>query len=124
MSLGSIGKYVVNRDQSQPHGQQETLVFEVGFNDTTQSLTGKADGPLGAFCQAMSTFLGCSIEIKQYSQSALAGNQDAKAISCVQLQIDGQRYTNIAIGKDTLGASLQALLNGMNRHRKQTENAA
>lgn len=112
----TLGDYALTRDNKLPIGQQENLMFDITQDQQVIKLSAQADGPLSAFCQALSNYLQLNIEIKQYAQLALAEHQDANAISCISLEIAGTRYHCIAIANDTLGASLQALLNGINRH--------
>lgn len=58
---------------------------------------------------------GNQIHIVDYSEHALGEGTDAEAVAYVQLNIDGQRAAGAAFDRDTVSASLRALLAAINR---------
>ena len=48
-----------------------------------------------------------------YNEHAIC--TDAEAIAYVQLNVDGQRVSDVALDHDTLSASLKAVLSALNR---------
>ena len=50
-----------------------------------------------------------------YSEHAVGGGTDAEAAAYVQLNVDGQRVSGAAFNRDTVSASLRAVLSALNR---------
>ncbi len=77
------------------------------------TISGEGQGGLEAFIRAVEEFLNVSVNITEYNEHALTAGTDAKAISYIQMQIDGTEYIGIARHQDVFSASLNALLQGV-----------
>ncbi|MFT4926055.1 MAG: 2-isopropylmalate synthase [Phenylobacterium sp.] len=86
--------------------------------DMTLSANGK--GVLDAFICGLNEKTAANILLLDYAEHALPGvdmaqNEQAKAITYVQLSINNQRFAGAGTSTDIVGASLQAVLNALSR---------
>jgi 2-isopropylmalate synthase len=84
-------------------------------------IIGGGDGAIAAFAEAWTGFSGQPINVLDYQEHAIGAGTDAEAVAYVQLDIGGTRVGGAAIDRDTVGASLKAVLSALNR---AAENAA
>ena len=80
-----------------------------------QSITGAGEGAIEALVNAWSTTYGNRINVVDYSEHALGSGTSADAVAYVQLSIDGQRSAGAAFDRDTVSASMRAVLAALNR---------
>jgi len=89
-----------------------------------QQLHGEGEGALSAFVDGWMRHSGQQVNVVDYSEHAIGSGTDAEAIAYVQLNIDGQRVTGTALDRDTVSASLRAVLSALNRARLERAEAA
>ena len=65
---------------------------------------------LDAFVEALKKATGVDFEIMEYGEHALGQGADAEAVTYIQLKCDATRYTGVAISRDIVSSSLNALL--------------
>lgn len=80
-----------------------------------QRLSGSGQGAMEAFADAMNRGFGHQIHILDYSEHALGSGTDAEAASYIQARIDGVLYYGVAIHRDIVTASLNAMLSIFNQ---------
>jgi 2-isopropylmalate synthase len=78
-------------------------------------ICGDGDGAIAAFADAWAGFSGQPVNVLDYQEHAIGAGTDAEAAAYVQLDIDGLRIGGAAIDRDTVGASLKAVLSALNR---------
>jgi 2-isopropylmalate synthase len=78
-------------------------------------LSGRGNGVVAAFVDAMSGFSGRQIVLVEYSEHALSQSADAEAICYIQLNIDGERHCGVGRSHDIVQASLNGILSAINR---------
>ena len=71
-------------------------------------------GVVAAFVDAMSSVVGKSIVLVEYSEHALSQSADAEAICYIQLNIEGQRYCGAGRSHDIVQASMNGILSAIN----------
>ncbi|MCB1665431.1 MAG: 2-isopropylmalate synthase [Pseudomonadales bacterium] len=86
--------------------------FKAGINcfDEYLSVEGEGDGVLDAFVEALKKQTGVDFEIMEYGEHALGQGADAEAVTYIQLKENNNRYTGVAISRDIVSSSLNALL--------------
>lgn len=86
--------------------------FKAGINCFGEylSVEGEGDGVLDAFVEALQKQTGASFEIMEYGEHALGQGADAEAVTYIQLKDSNTRYTGVAISRDIVSSSLNALL--------------
>jgi len=78
-------------------------------------LHGCGEGGLAAFVHAWQKHTGQSIHMTHYDEHAIASGTDAQAIAFVQLKINGQRFTGVAIDADSIAVTFKAVLSAICR---------
>ena len=87
-----------------------------GFNATLNCwgkqmpISGEGDGVMDAFVEAVKQATDIDFEIMEYGEHALSQGADADAVTYIQLKSGVQRYTGVAISRDIVSSSLNALL--------------
>ena len=113
-----LGNYQLIRDAEANADQQEKMHASIRRQGQEISLFAAASGPIAAFCDALSEQLNITVEVKQFSQTAVSNGGGthnlADALACVQVNIDGENHVKAAIAEDSLGATLQAILGTVN----------
>ncbi len=96
----------------------DEIEAELRINNTTQTIRGKGEGAIEAFVAAWSAAFGVQLAIVDYSEHALSAGTQAEAVAYVQLNIDGQRTAGVAFDRDTVSASLGAVISALNRAQR------
>jgi 2-isopropylmalate synthase len=88
-------------------------------NGEERKISGRGNGPLDAFVDALRKDLGMALEVVNYSEHALGTGANAQAYAYVEMKAEGHapmygvgRHTNI------VQASLNAILSSVNRVRR------
>lgn len=103
------------------HDRIEARIAEAG---TEQVIRGQGNGAIAAFIDAWSGHAGQSVNVVDYAEHALTEGTDAEAVAYVQLNVDGQRVAGASLDRDTVSASLKAVLSALNRVRISNLQAA
>jgi 2-isopropylmalate synthase len=86
-------------------------------------VVGVGNGPIDAFCNALSPLDlglgGVGIRVLDYAEHALTSGGDAEAASYLELEVDNQVMWGVGTSESIVGASLRAVINGMNRFARQ-----
>ena len=99
----------------------EVRVADAGGERT---LRGEGNGAIAAFVDAWSRHTGESVNVVGYAEHALTAGTDAEAIAYVQLNVDGRRVVAASTDRDTVSASLKAVLSAVNRVEMRGSQAA
>lgn len=91
------------------HGR-ETFAAMIDYYGDQIAVSGEGDGVLDAFIEALRSAIGVEFEVLEYGEHALGQGADAEAVTYIQLKCGGNRYTGVAISKDIIASSLNALL--------------
>jgi 2-isopropylmalate synthase len=70
---------------------------------------------MAAFVDAWSRWSGQTVRILDYQEHAIGEGTDAEAAAYVQLDLGGMRGIGAAIDRDTVAASLRAVLSALSR---------
>ena len=87
-------------------------------HDRQHQISGEGNGPVSAFCDAISS-LGYRVRVLDYHEHALSAGGDAQAVAYVECEIGDGEDTQVVwgVGLDTniLSASLRAVTSAVNR---------
>lgn len=102
------------------HYENKQVKLNASLKKDNKSIDIKAEGhgPLEAFVRAITKELGYVIDIVDYNEHTLGGNESSEAMAYIQANINGQRYCGIGKSQDIVQASFQALLNAMGRYEQ------
>ena len=92
-------------------------LIEAQIDDAGQvsTLHGSGEGAIEAFVDAWTAAYGNRVNVVDYSEHAIGSGTAADAVAYVQLSIDGRRAAGAAFDRDTVSASMRAVLAAMNR---------
>lgn len=96
--------------QIDQQARQHRIRADIRIAGKPLSLTGEGEGVLEAFIHAWQHYSGEPVNILEYSEHALGSGTGAEAMAYVQLAVRGRQYGGVGRDRDTLGASLQAVL--------------
>ncbi|GGG55268.1 2-isopropylmalate synthase [Pseudohongiella nitratireducens] len=91
-------------------GDRENFKAELHCFGQTLNIQGEGDGVVDAFVEAIKGSTDVDFEIMEYGEHALGQGADAEAVTYIQLKDGLQRYTGVAISRDIVSSSLNALL--------------
>ncbi|MFI3207293.1 MAG: alpha-isopropylmalate synthase regulatory domain-containing protein, partial [Clostridia bacterium] len=84
----------------------ETVIEEVAIGD----------GPIDAAFKAINKITKKEFVLDDYVIHAVTGGEDALGEAVVKLSYDGQQFTGRAISTDIIQSSVEAYINGVNKH--------
>jgi 2-isopropylmalate synthase len=93
------------------------LTAEVRADGKTTQIDGTGNGPISAFCDALSS-IGIAARVLDYTEHALSAGSDAQAAAYVECDVDGQTLWGVGIDANTVTASMRAVLSAVNRSRR------
>jgi 2-isopropylmalate synthase len=93
----------------------EKIHAQLFFDEKPIDISGKGHGAMDAFVNAIQAEFNCSVEIQDYNEHALTTGSDAQAAAYIQINIDGQTFSGVAVHEDSLTASLNAILTACNQ---------
>jgi 2-isopropylmalate synthase len=96
---------------------KNALSAEVRVDGVAQVVEGSGNGPISAFCDAL-TSIGIQARVLDYAEHALTEGTDAQAAAYVECEIGGQVWWGVGIDTNTVSASMRAVLSAVNRARR------
>jgi len=102
----------------------ETRV-RVGMSDTasaqeTVAAEGIGNGPIAAFCDALSQ-LGVEVKVLDYHEHAMSAGGDAQAAAYLECSVAGRTLWGVGIDSSIVTASLKAVVSAVNRDLRNQE---
>ena len=92
------------------------LRFDLQVAGAARAIEGAGSGPLDALVDALALGCGIAVEILDYQEHALGEGARAEAAAYVRLRdVEGRMAHGVAIERDSLAASLRALVCAINR---------
>jgi 2-isopropylmalate synthase len=93
-----------------------TVVRAFGVEHT---LTGTGNGPIAAFCEAVSPIDlglgGVNVRVLDYAEHALTAGRDAEAAAYLEIQVGDRVFWGVGISESIVRASLRAVISAMTR---------
>jgi 2-isopropylmalate synthase len=91
-------------------------------------ITGRGNGPLAAFCDALSTvdmgLGGLNVRVLDYTEHALTAGRDAEAAAYLEMEVGDQVLWGVGVSESLSTASLNAVISGLNRVARQAADLA
>jgi 2-isopropylmalate synthase len=81
---------------------------------TEVALTGRGNGPVAAFCDALAHH-GIDVRVLDYAEHAMSAGGDAKAASYVECAVDDRVLWGVGIDPSITTSSLKAIVSAVNR---------
>ncbi len=115
--LGAGSVTLLDHQTSSVVEGKHVLSAEVFADGRAQQVDGVGNGPISAFCHALTT-IGVSARVLDYNEHALTEGTDAQAAAYVECEIGGQVFWGVGIDTNTVTASMRAVLSAVNRSRR------
>jgi 2-isopropylmalate synthase len=98
----------------------ERITATVSTGGQQYEMTGIGNGPIAAFCSALSTvdmgFGGLDVRVLDYTEHALTTGQSAEAAAYLEIQIGDRVF---GVSGSIVQASLRGVVSGLNRAARQ-----
>jgi 2-isopropylmalate synthase len=101
---------------------RETFSAMLDLSGQSVEIKGEGDGVLDAFIEGLKRTLNIDFEVMEYGEHALGKGADAEAVTYMQLKYGLRRFSGVAVSKDIISSSLNALMGALSELLK--ENAA
>ena len=95
--------------------QIDEINLNLRINGKDANLHGKGNGPIDSFINALSSKFKFNLKISDYQQNAISSGSDASAAAYIELYIKDKTFWGVGINSNTVVASFQAIINGINR---------
>ena len=88
-----------------------------------RAISGKGNGPIDAFTDALNRHCGLEVKVVDYHEHAMGAGANATAVCYVEARMDGEPATRFGVGIDSniVTASLNAVVSAVNRALRQTQ---
>ena len=90
----------------------------IRYDHCTQPVSGKGNGPIDAFFNALHTIGLTEYEFVSYSEHAVSGGADSKAVSYIQLRHNGGIVFGVGMDSNISIASIKGIICAINRCEK------
>ena len=101
-------------------GGREKFAASLDYAGQAIALSGEGDGVLDAFIEGLKRALNVDFEVMEYGEHALGQGADAEAVTYMQLKFGAQRFSGVAISKDIISSSLNALMAAVSELLKES----
>jgi 2-isopropylmalate synthase len=95
-------------------GAQDELSVNVIVEGQSKTLTGTGNGPIAAFCDALSS-IGVDVRVLDYHEHAMSAGGDARAAAYLECAVGGEVKWGVGIDANIVTASLKAVCSAINR---------
>ncbi|RRO15103.1 2-isopropylmalate synthase [Saccharopolyspora rhizosphaerae] len=92
----------------------ETITATVVVDGEEREISGRGNGPVSAFVDALST-VGYDIRVLDYHQHALTAGDDARAAAYLECAVGDDVFWGVGIDTSTIAAMLNAVVSAANR---------
>jgi len=106
-----LGNYQLSRDAG-----VDALTAALKTPEGETRISGRGNGVVDAFVNAMEAQTGRKIVLVEYSEHTLGHSADAEAVCYIQLNIDGSRPCGVGRSHDIVQASMTAILSALQQH--------
>jgi 2-isopropylmalate synthase len=101
----------------------ERIATTVRAFGAEHSLTGVGNGPIAAFCQALSPIDlglgGVSVRVLDYAEHALTAGRDAEAAAYLEIEVGDRVLWGVGISESIVRASLLGVISALNRAARE-----
>ncbi len=105
---------IVGHQSAAEADEQETLKAKLRLSGKERSITGRGNGPIAAFVDALAG-LGIEIRVLDYHENAVGAGADAKAACYIEAALGDRVLWGVGIHPSIVTASLRAVTSAVNR---------
>ncbi|MDI2127482.1 2-isopropylmalate synthase [Yinghuangia seranimata] len=93
---------------------RDALSVDMAVDGKDATLEGVGNGPIDAFVRALGD-IGFDVRVLDYTEHAMSGGEDARAVAYVECAVDGQVLWGVGVDENIVRASLKAVVSAVNR---------
>ena len=112
--LGLINYALSSSEDSSGNASDKVEITLKDKNDEV-NLAGVGGGPIEAFISGINNHFSTSISVSDYHQHSVTSGSDAKAAAFIELTLEGKNEWGAGIDGNTVKASFQAIVAGLNK---------
>ena len=118
-----LGKYKMFEEKE--NTEEVVVDFEgiVYYKEEARQISGKGNGPIDAFFSALHTIGFENYDFLSYSEHAITGGSDSKAVSYIRLRYKDKEIFGVGIDSNISVASIKGILCAINRQRSKGKKA-
>jgi 2-isopropylmalate synthase len=95
-------------------GDVDRLAAQLAVGGEQHEIEGAGNGPIAAFCTALST-IGADVRVLDYAEHALSAGGDARAAAYLECAVGDRVLWGIGVDPNIVTASLKAVTSALNR---------
>jgi 2-isopropylmalate synthase len=112
----AAGSYELVRFTSTTDNGVERVSATVRVDGSEHNVSGVGNGPIAAFCAAMSTVDGGQpVRVLDYSEHALTAGRDAEAAAYLEIEVGDDVLWGVGVSESIVEASLRGVISALNR---------
>ena len=117
LSPASPFAFIEHRSLPDTHASElRVLTAKILEQGKEREITGKGNGPIAAFVDAMASHCGVSLKVRDYAEHAVGGGADATAVSYVEVATEaGEVLWGVGMHPNIVVSSLRAVVSAANR---------
>jgi 2-isopropylmalate synthase len=98
------------------HPDVRLIDAQVSFKGTKQKISGRGNGPIAGYVDALGKECGIQIKVRDYHQHATGAGSDAQAVSFIEAETgEGRVLWGVGMDANIVTASLKAVTSAANR---------
>ena len=110
-----LSNYALSSTEDVSGNTSDQVEITLNIKDDLVDLKGIGGGPIEAFISAVNDHFKVSISVSDYHQHSVTSGADAKAAAFIELTSEGKREWGAGIDGNTVKASFQAIVSGLNK---------
>ena len=107
--------YALSSTEDSSGNTSDKVEITLKHKNNEVNLTGIGGGPIEAFVSAVNDHFSSSISVSDYHQHSVTSGADAKAAAFIELTLAGKNEWGAGIDGNTVKASFQAIIAGLNK---------
>ena len=96
-------------------GTVDSIAAELLVDGAAQTVEGSGNGPIAALVDALDRGFGVTVEVRDYHEHAMSASAEATAAAYVEADVAGDLVWGVGVHPSIVTASLNAVLNAVNR---------
>lgn len=115
----ALGKYKIYEERVSGEKLESSFDGVIEYLDESIKIAGKGNGPIDAFFSALHTVGFENYDFLSYSEHAISGGSDSKAVSYIRLRHREKEIYGVGIDGNISIASIKGILCAINRQRQK-----
>ena len=110
-----LNNYSLSSAEDKSGKTSDQIEMTLSVENTLINMQGNGGGPIEAFVSAVNQYFNILITVSDYHQHSVTSGADAKAAAFIELASEGKNEWGVGIDGNTVKASFQAIISGLNK---------